>query len=176
MANGVGVSLTPEQKAEVSRLKMEGVLPNVPDWILKLNDPYINLLLETMEQCYQLNPEDRPTAREVAEFLELKKKSLDDNIVEFGRFPKTTAGFETHSKTLATVPLKIMPKGSNSDGNANAETIQPSKVVPMEAKKDMDLKVSNVEVPQVAPAKIVPVKQDTNEERATPAPIVRGPM
>jgi hypothetical protein len=123
-----------------------------------------------MEQCYQLNPEDRPTAREVAEFLELKKKSLDDNIVEFGRFPKTTAGFETSSKTLATVPLKIMPKGSNSDGNANAETIQPSKVVPMEAK-------SNVEVPQqVAPAKIVPVKQDTNEERATPAPIVRGPM
>jgi hypothetical protein len=37
----------------------------------------------------------------------------------------------------------------------------------MEAKKDMDLKVSNVEVPQVALAK---------EESATPAPIVRGPM
>lgn len=168
MANGVGVSLTPEQKAEVSRMKMEGVMPNVPDWILNLNDPYINLLLETMAQCYQLKPEDRPTAREVAEFLEMRKKSLDENIVEFGRFPKTTAGFDTSSKTLATIPMKIMPK------DANAKTIQPSKV---EAKKDSDSKVSSVEVPKkAASATIVPVKQDTNEERATPAPIVRGPM
>ena len=158
MANGVGVSLTPEQKAEVSRMKMEGVMPNVPDWILNLNDPYINLLLETMAQCYQLKPEDRPTAREVAEFLETRKKSLDENIVEFGRFPKTTAGFDTSSKTLATIPMKIMPKA-------------------FEAKKDSDSKVSSVEVPKkAASAKIVPVKQDTNEERATPAPIVRGPM
>lgn len=136
MANGVGVSLTPEQKAEVSRLKMEGVMPNVPDWILNLNDPYLSLLLASMAQCYQLKPEDRPTAREVAEFLEMRKKSLDENIVEFGRFPKTTAGFDTHLKTLGTTPVKIMPKGYSSDGNANAETIQPSKAVPMEARKD----------------------------------------
>ena len=107
MANGVGVSLTPEQKAEVSRMKMEGLMPNVPDWILNLNDPYINLLLETMAQCYQLKPEDRPTAREVAEFLETRKKSLDENIVEFGRFPKTTAGFDTSSKTLATIRMQM---------------------------------------------------------------------
>ena len=98
MADSDGAKLTPGQKARVSHLKMEGQLPKVPDQTLTLNDPYINLLLEAMEQCYRFKPEDRPTAREVAEFLETRKKTLDDNLVEFGRFPKSTSGISTVSK------------------------------------------------------------------------------
>jgi hypothetical protein len=98
MADSDGAKLTPGQKARVSHLKMEGQLPKVQDQTLTLNDPYINLLLEAMEQCYRFKPEDRPTAREVAEFLETRKKTLDDNLVEFGRFPKSTSGISTVSK------------------------------------------------------------------------------
>lgn len=141
MADGDGVSLTTEQKTKVSHLKMEGVMPKVPEMILKLSDPYINLLLETMEKCYQLKPEDRPTAREVAEFLDMRKKSLDEIIMEFGRFPKNTAGFDIQTKTLANTPLKV-----------------PSKL-------------GSSEVPK-ASVNVVPVQ----EERATPVPIVRGPV
>ena len=75
-------------KFPTSNLKMEGQLPKVPEITLKLNDPYINLLLGAMEECYRFKPEDRPTAQEVAEFLETRKKTLDDNLVEFGRFSK----------------------------------------------------------------------------------------
>jgi hypothetical protein len=84
---------------------MEGQLPKVPDQALTLNDPYINLMLEAMEQCYRFKPEDRPTAREVAEFLETRKKTLDDNLVEFGRFPKSTSGIST-KQTKSSVVIR----------------------------------------------------------------------
>jgi hypothetical protein len=84
---------------------MEGQLPKVPDQALTLNDPYINLMLEAMEQCYRFKPEDRPTAREVAEFLETRKKTLDDNLVEFGRFPKSTSGIWT-KQTKSSVVIR----------------------------------------------------------------------
>ena len=60
----------------------------VPDETLKLKNPYIDVLLEAMEMCYRFKPEDRPTARQVAEFLEKRKKEVDASLVEFGRYPK----------------------------------------------------------------------------------------
>lgn len=98
MADGDGIPLTDAQKDQVSRLKMKGKLPKVPEDILKLNDPYINLLLEAMEQCYRFKPEDRPTAKEIADLLLTKKENLDAILVEFGRFPKSTSGISAVSK------------------------------------------------------------------------------
>ena len=53
LADGDGISLSAKQKDQVTRLKLEGKMPTVPEHILKLNDPYINLLLEAMKQCYR---------------------------------------------------------------------------------------------------------------------------
>ena len=81
--NSRDAKLTQEQKAHIAQLKMKGKTPKVPDDSLR-KDPYINLLLKAMEMCYRFNPKERPTAREVAEFLKVGKKDVDDHI-EFGR-------------------------------------------------------------------------------------------
>ena len=82
--------LTSEQKAYIARLKVEeGKMPAVPEHILKMKNPYINLLLEAMKWCFRWKPEDRPTARQVADFLEKGKEDLDNKLVDFGRFPKS---------------------------------------------------------------------------------------
>ena len=90
MADDAHAKLTDEQQQLIARLKVtEGKMPTVPEKTLQLNDPYINLLLEAMELCYRFKPEERPTAREVAEFLVERKDELDDSLVDFGRFPKS---------------------------------------------------------------------------------------
>ncbi|KAL3762177.1 hypothetical protein ACHAWU_000641 [Discostella pseudostelligera] len=89
MAQTPGAKFTDEQKNQIAQFKItEGKMPNVPERILKMNDPYLNLLLEAMEWCYTYEPELRPTAREVADFLESSKLKLDADLVEFGRYPK----------------------------------------------------------------------------------------
>ena len=89
MAQTPGAKFTDEQKNQIAQFKItEGKMPNVPERILKMNDPYLNLLLEAMEWCYTYEPEFRPTAREVADFLESSKLKLDADLVEFGRYPK----------------------------------------------------------------------------------------
>ena len=89
IADDSHAKLTPEQKASIAHAKVnEGKMPMVPDETLKLKNPYIDVLLEAMEMCYRFKPEDRPTARQVAEFLEKRKKEVDDSLVEFGRYPK----------------------------------------------------------------------------------------
>lgn len=76
---------TAAQKKQIAHLKVsEGKMPAVPDRS-KVKDPYLRLLLEAMEWCYRFTPQERPTAREVADFLAKSKKELDSGQVEFGR-------------------------------------------------------------------------------------------
>ena len=85
MADTKHAALTDEQKKHIAHLKVDGgTMPMVPE-STKLKDPYINILLEAMKWCYRFKPEERPTAREAAEFLDKSKKELDQNLVEFGR-------------------------------------------------------------------------------------------
>ena len=89
MAATKDAKLTDDQKQYIVHLKVdEGKMPVVPEHILKLKDPYIDVLLKTMALCYQFKPEERPTAREVAEFLEKSKEEADQNLSEFGRLSK----------------------------------------------------------------------------------------
>jgi len=86
MTDNSRAKLTQEQKAQIAQLKMKGKTPKIPEEVLKLKskDPYINLLLKAMEMCYRFNPKERPTAREIVDFLKVGKKDADDH-VEFGR-------------------------------------------------------------------------------------------
>ena len=83
MAANPGDKLTSQEKERIANLKAKkGQMPIVPERIRALKDPYIDVLLEAMERCYRFQPEERPTAREVAEFLEWSKKQLDSSIAE----------------------------------------------------------------------------------------------
>mmetsp|Transcript_16908 Transcript_16908/g.31817 ORF Transcript_16908/g.31817 Transcript_16908/m.31817 type:complete len:318 (-) Transcript_16908:30-983(-) len=89
VASDKEAKLTDEQKKHIAHLKVdEGKMPKVPEKISKLKDPYINVLLKAMEWCYQPNMEERPTARQVAEFLEKSREEVDENLFEFGRLHK----------------------------------------------------------------------------------------
>ncbi|KAL7545541.1 hypothetical protein ACHAWF_008891 [Thalassiosira exigua] len=82
--------ITSDQKEHIARLKVDqGRMPQVPKETLKSRDPYVNVLLKAMKWCYMAKPEERPTAREVAEFLEKSKEEVDESLIEFGRFPKS---------------------------------------------------------------------------------------
>lgn len=73
-----GDPLTSEAKERIALLKSkEGRMPLIPARTLNLKDPYIAVLLEAMEWCYQFKPEDRPTAAEVALFLEKSRRRVD---------------------------------------------------------------------------------------------------
>ena len=86
MVSTKDAKLTAEQKEHIAHLKVdEGKMPKIPLSTLKLKDPYVDILLKAMEWCYRANPEERPTARQVAELLE---HFLDQNLSEFGRLLK----------------------------------------------------------------------------------------
>ena len=83
IASADGAPLTPEEKKTIAYLKsVKGKIPVVPQRTLELKDPYINVLLKAMEWCYQFRPEDRPSAREVAGFLEKWRKRIDAAILD----------------------------------------------------------------------------------------------
>jgi serine/threonine protein kinase len=62
--------LTREEKDTVARLKrVNGTLPTIPDEVLQSTVPEVQTLLQAMRQCYQFNPKERPSAKEVVDFL-----------------------------------------------------------------------------------------------------------
>ncbi|EJK70002.1 hypothetical protein THAOC_08682 [Thalassiosira oceanica] len=76
----------PEELPKIGRAKMtEGLVPPVPDEYLKSKDPYLRVLRQAMDMCFQFRPEDRPSAKELAQFLEEAKVEADQSDIEFGR-------------------------------------------------------------------------------------------
>ena len=76
----------PEELPKIGHAKMtEGLVPPVPDEILRSKDPYLHVLRRAMDTCFQFRPEDRPSARELAHFLEEAKVEADQSDIEFGR-------------------------------------------------------------------------------------------
>lgn len=68
--------LTPEEKMEVAIAKRyNGTLPPIPAGV-HLDDPASAALYEAMKMCYRFDPNERPSAKQVVEFLESARSKL----------------------------------------------------------------------------------------------------
>ena len=76
----------PKELPKIGRAKMaEGLVPPVPEEFLRSKDPYLHILRRAMDMCFRFRPEDRPSAKELARFLEEAKIEADLSEIEFGR-------------------------------------------------------------------------------------------
>jgi hypothetical protein len=55
-----------------------GVLPRIPDHILNSNDPEIIAIRKAMLMCYTVEPNERPSSKAIAKFLEGELKRLQN--------------------------------------------------------------------------------------------------
>ena len=55
--------------------RYNGTLPPIPVNV-QLNDPASAALYEAMKMCYRFDPNQRPTAKQVVEFLETARSKL----------------------------------------------------------------------------------------------------
>lgn len=75
--------LSQEEKKDIARRKKyNGSMPDLPeDFNLEdLTDPITAALHKAMERCYSSKPENRPSAKELVEFLETTKSQLNREI------------------------------------------------------------------------------------------------
>jgi len=54
---------------EINIKTQAGILPHIPDFILKSKDPEVKVILDVMLKCYTFDPLKRPSAREVFNLL-----------------------------------------------------------------------------------------------------------
>lgn len=52
-------------KEDLTNKVARGVMPSIPVDVLESKDPEVQSILRMMIRCYSLNPEDRPTARQI---------------------------------------------------------------------------------------------------------------
>jgi serine/threonine protein kinase len=57
-------------KEVISEKVIKGILPFIPDEIMVSTDPEVIAIREVMLKCYNYNPEERPSARELASSLQ----------------------------------------------------------------------------------------------------------
>ena len=65
-----------EHKEKITRTKLKGGKPKVPDEIKNSIDPSIQAVLTAMDKCYRNEPDVRPSAREISDYLKKKFLSL----------------------------------------------------------------------------------------------------
>ena len=54
----------------------QGKLPSIPEDVLKTEDPEVAAIRDAMLDCYQPDPKDRPSSREIAKKLEVALEKL----------------------------------------------------------------------------------------------------
>ena len=67
-----GKKITEEHSEKITRTKLKGGKPKVPDEIKNSDDPSLQAVLTAMDRCYRNDPDVRPTAREVSDYLNVK--------------------------------------------------------------------------------------------------------
>jgi hypothetical protein len=65
---------------EVSEKLSQGILPRIPDGVLKTDNKEVRVILEAMLRCYTFEPALRPSARDIANFLSEQYTNLFYNI------------------------------------------------------------------------------------------------
>eukprot|EP00573_Skeletonema_grethae_P002962 CAMPEP_0201687076 /NCGR_PEP_ID=MMETSP0578-20130828/1281_1 /ASSEMBLY_ACC=CAM_ASM_000663 /TAXON_ID=267565 /ORGANISM="Skeletonema grethea, Strain CCMP 1804" /LENGTH=594 /DNA_ID=CAMNT_0048171199 /DNA_START=94 /DNA_END=1878 /DNA_ORIENTATION=- len=80
-AKEIGEEYYQKKKAEwdvhITRSKLKGVKPQIPDEVKRSDDPSIQAVLNAMNRCYRSDPDMRSSAREIADYL--KDKFLELN-------------------------------------------------------------------------------------------------
>lgn len=61
---------------QISDKVRHGILPYIPDEVKRSENPEVQVLFEAMLRCYTYDPEIRPSAREVANYLEQQYQEL----------------------------------------------------------------------------------------------------
>ena len=61
-----------EHKEKITRTKLKGGKPKVPDEVKNSKDPSIQAVLTAMDRCYRNDPDVRPSAREISDYLNKK--------------------------------------------------------------------------------------------------------
>jgi hypothetical protein len=56
--------------------KKKGCVPGVPSYVQKSPDPAVQTLLKAVTACYRYDPKARPTAAQVATFLQNQTSTL----------------------------------------------------------------------------------------------------
>jgi serine/threonine protein kinase len=65
----------PSSSELTSKVKA-GKLPRIPEYVLNTKDPEIKAILEAMLACYTSDPTQRPSSREIVDFLDNELKKL----------------------------------------------------------------------------------------------------
>jgi len=72
-AKQIGLAYYQKKKAEwdvhITTSKLKGVKPKIPDEVKNSDDPIIQAVLNAMNRCYRSDPNVRPSAREIADYL-----------------------------------------------------------------------------------------------------------
>ena len=70
-----------EWKLNMTMSKLKGVEPKIPHEVKNSNDPSIQAVLHAMHRCYRSDPNVRPSAREIADYLNAKYLELSQSNV-----------------------------------------------------------------------------------------------
>lgn len=71
-----------EHKEKITRAKLKGGKPKVPDEAKNSEDPSIQAVLTAMDRCYRNDPDVRPSAREISDFLNKKFLTIGRKSIE----------------------------------------------------------------------------------------------
>jgi len=63
-------------KEEITAKVERGILPAIPEEIMRAKDAEVAAIRDVMLECYRPNPKDRPNAREIAKKLDAVLKKL----------------------------------------------------------------------------------------------------
>ena len=72
--------ITTEDKARIARMKREdGALPPIPEDVMKniQKEPALYALYKAMKKCYKFDPAERPSAKDLVDYIDLQLDKLD---------------------------------------------------------------------------------------------------
>ena len=99
------------EKEEVLKKVKKGILPFIPEEVLKSEDREIQIIRNAMLKCYNVDPDERPSARAIADELQSAYKELSD---EKSHAAKTTSD-KTKAKPDAKKTTSTKAKTTNTD-------------------------------------------------------------